>query len=349
MVKFSIIVPVYKAIHTLERCVDSLLAQSIKDIEIILVDDGNSDGSESLCDELAKKDSRIHVVHQPNGGPSIARNTGIERAIGEWIIFCDADDEMLPDACELYLKYYEKSLADVIIADIFRIEPNGEERYVKLFKDGAEWKENDEISKLVNLTAAYKLNVFADGMSAKFGYGGPWNKAFKSSLIKNNDITFPVEIRQYEDRLFNMLAYVKADKVVYMNQAVYKYYATAQSVTKAKSSDVFELNDKIFGIYNEFYNMFEISNSQKTMSVVIADRLLFALQNINRGKIGFSEFFSGVKQIKKYLKKPVYSETIKNMDFSMMSKLDRLMIGLLKLHMITLVCFMYNMKSRMKR
>lgn len=97
----SIIVPVYKVEPYLSRCIDSILAQSFTDFELILVDDGSPDNCGAICDEYAKKDSRITVIHRTNGGLSVARNTGIDRARGEYLCFIDSDDLVSPDYCRL--------------------------------------------------------------------------------------------------------------------------------------------------------------------------------------------------------------------------------------------------------
>ncbi len=100
----SLIVPFYNIRQYLPHCVQSLLAQNCRDIEILLVDDGSSDGSGKLCDELAVSDSRVRVIHKENGGLSDARNAGLDKAAGEWILFVDGDDYLAPDAVELLLK-----------------------------------------------------------------------------------------------------------------------------------------------------------------------------------------------------------------------------------------------------
>ena len=116
--KFSIVVPVYKVEAYLERCLGSLISQTLTDIEIILVDDGSPDNCPRICDQYAKKDSRIKVIHQKNAGVSAARNKGLEYATGEWILFCDSDDWMEANACEvLYQTGIEKNV-DSVVGDI---------------------------------------------------------------------------------------------------------------------------------------------------------------------------------------------------------------------------------------
>lgn len=111
--KISIIVPVYKAERYLHRCVDSILAQTFTDFEVLLIDDGSPDRSGAICDEYAVADPRVRVFHKPNGGVSSARNFGIDNARGEWITFVDADDFISPSYCDIDLS----TNCDIIITD----------------------------------------------------------------------------------------------------------------------------------------------------------------------------------------------------------------------------------------
>ena len=108
MPKVSIIVPVYKAEKYLNRCVDSILAQTFTDFELLLIDDGSPDRSGEICDEYAKKDSRIRVFHKKNGGVSSARNLGLDNVLGEYVTFVDSDDWVEPDFVETMIQTYEK-------------------------------------------------------------------------------------------------------------------------------------------------------------------------------------------------------------------------------------------------
>ena len=118
MTKFSIIVPVYQAQDCLERCLQSLIRQTLEDLEIILVDDGSTDDSPSICDRYADLDSRIQVIHKQNEGVARARNDGLDAASGEWVLFCDADDWMEPGACELLCRTGRDKQVDVALGDI---------------------------------------------------------------------------------------------------------------------------------------------------------------------------------------------------------------------------------------
>ena len=130
MTKVSIIVPVYRVEKYINRCVESLINQTLSDIEIILVDDGSPDNCPAICDEWAKKDNRIKVVHKRNGGLSSARNAGLAVATGKYIGFVDSDDDVEMDMYEKMVSVAEREQVDFVMADYFRIFENGE-KYLK--------------------------------------------------------------------------------------------------------------------------------------------------------------------------------------------------------------------------
>ena len=113
----SIIVPVYKAEPYLHRCVDSLLAQTFTDFEVLLIDDGSPDRSGEICDDYARKDARVRVFHQENGGVSVARQRGLDEALGEYTIHADPDDWVEPDMLEALYRKAKEDDADMVICD----------------------------------------------------------------------------------------------------------------------------------------------------------------------------------------------------------------------------------------
>ena len=127
--RLSIIVPVYNVEHYLRKSVDSILKQTFADFELILVDDGSPDNSGKICDEYAKKDLRIKVIHKKNGGLSDARNNGIEVAKGEIIGFVDSDDEIDATMYQEMIKYLDEYQLDIVCADTFVIK-NGKKSFV---------------------------------------------------------------------------------------------------------------------------------------------------------------------------------------------------------------------------
>ena len=121
----SIIVPVYKVENDLQKCIDSILAQTFTDFELILVDDGSPDNCPALCDAAAAKDARIRVLHQKNGGLSAARNAGLDVARGEWIGFVDSDDYIAPEMSEILYKAVQSTGADLALCDYVKVDETG--------------------------------------------------------------------------------------------------------------------------------------------------------------------------------------------------------------------------------
>ena len=179
----SVIVPVYNAEKYLRECLDSIVNQTYKNIEIILVDDGSTDGSGAICDEYADKDVRIKVYHIPNGGVSNARNLGIDNANGEYLMFVDSDDEVSRDCIEkLYcaIEYKEQDLVIGNFCDVY---------------------ENRKIIQHENLSIIGNLQD--DYANIRILLQGPWGKLYRSEILKKNKIRFRVDISLTEDQIFN--------------------------------------------------------------------------------------------------------------------------------------------------
>ncbi|EGP5489252.1 glycosyltransferase, partial [Enterococcus faecium] len=143
MCEISIIVPVYKVEPYLRKCVDSILAQTFTDFEVILVDDGSPDNSGKICDEYASKDSRVRVIHKKNGGLSSARNAGIDVARGKYLGFVDSDDYIEKDMYELLYDNIVKEQADLSICGIYDIYAG---KKVKILPE--EYKVLDKVSAM---------------------------------------------------------------------------------------------------------------------------------------------------------------------------------------------------------
>ncbi len=220
MPEISIIVPVYKVEEYLPRCIDSILAQTFTDFELILVDDGSPDNCGKICDEYAKKDERIIVIHKENGGQSSARNAGLDIAKGNYIGFVDSDDFISPDMYRI--------LFDLIIkenADISEIQ--------------MERTSNNTISKDLIRTNLYTVNCGLDLLPKLYQAGtgncvlAVWNKIYKSEIFSN--IRFE-EGTIFEDTLIVPFLYHKAQKVIISQNVCYFYYQGGTSTTRSHFS-----------------------------------------------------------------------------------------------------------------
>ena len=198
----SIIVPVYNAERFLENCVQSVLGQTYRDIQLILVNDGSSDNSGSLCDAFAAQDSRTVVIHQKNAGVSAARNAGLEAARGEYIGFVDADDTIAPDTYEKAIKAVGG--CDMVMWDAVTVWPDGR-------------REPDSIDLLATDCVLEKKDWYPQLL--RYMAGAVWRCLYRRELV--TDIRFPVGVKLSEDRLFNIEAMGKAKSVAYCKNALY--------------------------------------------------------------------------------------------------------------------------------
>lgn len=204
--KISIIIPVYNVEDYLHQCVDSVLAQTYRDFEVILVDDGSPDNCPRICDEYAQKDSRVHVIHQKNSGVSAARNNGMKHAKGEWITFVDSDDWVSDDFLEQF--HVDEDNADLIIQGLEYYDHRNGQYFKKIL-----------INDCVIKGFADKNYVSTNNV---LGLGYPVAKAYHKSII-DKGLRFDVSISYHEDHIFVLKAYAVAAKIRLVNSIAYKY------------------------------------------------------------------------------------------------------------------------------
>lgn len=211
--KLSIIIPVYQSKKYIERCINSVLSQSYSDFEMILVDDGSTDGSAEICDEAARRDSRIMVIHRNNGGLSTARNTGIEGASGEYITFIDSDDEINPDTFHANMIQLEENQQIDLLEYPVIIHPGTEKAKILMFSE----------------KTVYDTDVFTDWIKSEgYRHCYAWNKIYKRYLFEN--IRFP-EGETFEDAAICPLIIEKCRTIKYSDKGMYIYHTNSQGIT----------------------------------------------------------------------------------------------------------------------
>lgn len=214
--KVSIIVPIFNVENYLDKCVESLISQTYDNLEIILVDDGSRDGSSVLCDEWAAKDSRIMVIHKENGGLSSARNAGIEKATGDYIMFEDSDDWVEMELVEKCVERMVKEKSDLVIFGYKKVDEKGNNLGEFTFGDETYSKE----------LVVKELKERISEMS--FGYA--WNKLYDFKILKNSGIKNDSSIIDREDLAFNMqlLPYLK--RISFLEYVGYNYLQRTTSL-----------------------------------------------------------------------------------------------------------------------
>lgn len=215
----SIIVPVYNVEEFLAECIESILHQTLQDIEIILVDDGSTDGSGSICDEYRKLDERVRVIHKSNGGLSSARNAGIEEASGKYIAFVDSDDYVDTDMYKVMTDAADRYNADIVVCQHYQNE-NGHKIFKGKQLESAVMYHHDEA--LDNLVIETQMTSYA------------WDKLYRRKLF--DGIRFPLN-RYFEDFAVSYRLFDLADKVCQIPDALYYYRIVSTSISHSFSSD----------------------------------------------------------------------------------------------------------------
>ena len=250
--EISIIIPCYRVEKYLDRCMETIVNQTLRDIEIILVDDGSSDNVPVMCDEWAKKDSRIKVVHKNNAGLGYARNTGLEIATGEYVAFVDSDDYVDNGMYEALFKEAKNSDADIVFCN-FKIEQ----------RNGV-WVDNREIG-VRKEWSGHRVKEFMLDMVASAPHEkkerkyqmSVWHSIYRRSIIDNKNIRFYSEREIVsEDILFQVDYMLHTRKIVYLPQSHYYYCLNGDSLTATFKQEKYEgfkslyqlLNKKLAGI-----------------------------------------------------------------------------------------------------
>ncbi len=244
----SIIVPVYKVEKYLKKCIESILAQTYKDFELILVDDGSPDNSGAICDEYAKKDSRIKVIHKQNGGVSSARNAGIEIAKGEFINFVDSDDTIPCDSLENLIKLQKENDADLTCCT-GEVYVNGEF--------------SSKIDIIENFIDFEKLKSNESKMFLSGVFFGPYMKLFKTSILKESKLLFDTDVHVGEDTIFVFEYLLNSKKVHCGRNVVYYYLMNDQGLMSRPFSNFDEYRIKAANKQIEFFNSLKLDDATK--------------------------------------------------------------------------------------
>lgn len=218
----SVIVPVYKVEPYLVRCIESIIKQSYKNIEVILVDDGSPDNCGKICDKYASSDSRIRVIHRANGGLSAARNSGIDNAKGKYILFVDSDDFIDYDLIEYSLSNLHKTDADIAFV------------FFELFYDSEDTRTGyDELQQNYTDFVATPVQALNEVLYEKNATLHSWAKLYKKELFK--DVRFP-EGRLFEDAGTTYKLILKSNKISISNAKKYHYLVRSGSIARSRFS-----------------------------------------------------------------------------------------------------------------
>ena len=291
--ELSVIVPIFNCISFLPQLEDVLKNLQGASLELILIDDGSTDGSGAFCDEIAARNPRVQVLHKPNGGVSSARNMGLAAAKGKFIGFLDADDEATP---HMYMKLMESAVrysSDLVMGGYEKVDASSSTPVVIPLEPVI--KEKAGIQKIAWSMAFW--NAWVDGSFCPTLYGSVWPNLYRRELIETHNIRFPKEVAIGEDLLFNLeyLSHVKAVSVV--NEPLYRYNIANSSATRRQNKALWQRYSSL--IDREKVLLSRIYGSNESLEYNIhRQRINFA---INVGEEQLCVFLKG-RDAKKALK-----------------------------------------------
>lgn len=264
----SVIVPVYNAEKYIRRCLDSLLAQTFRDFEIILIDDGSPDGSGAICDGYSATDSRIRVIHQENKGVSLARQCGIDHARGEYTIHADPDDWVEPDLLGALYQAACRENADIAICDFFEEYPGR----------SAVRRQNPP-SEPAGCIKSLLLETM---------HSACWNKLVRKELYDRNGIRFPSGISMWEDMATIPRLFYHARRTAYVPRPLYHYVSAgnSSSISKDSSRQGYLTRKKAVDILSDCFRD----------SPELSEQLLFLKLKIRTALIQSSGSLTGLKE-----------------------------------------------------
>lgn len=234
LVKVSVVIPIYRSEGTLLRCLNSFRIQTLSDFEVLMVDDGSPDNCGRMIDEYEQQDTRFKAIHQPNGGVSSARQSGVDCAKGEYIIHADPDDWVEPDMLEkLYLKAKEED-ADMVICDFY--ENGSQQKYIQ--------------QKTKSLDSEVLLKEILMTL-----HGSCSNKLIKYSCLEEYNIKFPIELDYCEDQYVIASLFKHHIKVVYLSEAFYHYVNVVEkdSLSRRYDTNSYMSDKRIIASFENLY------------------------------------------------------------------------------------------------
>jgi len=345
--KVSVIIPVYNTKDYLDKCVHSILKQTYQNLEILLVDDGSSDGSAVLCDKLALEDSRIKVIHKQNEGQASARNLGIHAASGEYIMFVDSDDWLDIDAIETLVDHANRNKVDVIHFN-----------YVREFLNKSVFKKNtfleervydgDECNDIRRLILGLSGETLAYLENMRF-LAPCTLKMYRADIIQNFDVTFVSlrEIGAFEDGLFNFCVFSRVKRFEFLNRAYYHYRKTNKNATTVKyRPDYINRQLKLFSILASIIHKEEAWDLYKDafQSHILYATMEIAFNALNREGSTKERY----KEIKSVLNHPFFVKVYKDSDLSYLKLKWKIYFFFIKHSMTLPVYLMTTIIMRLK-
>lgn len=338
--KVSVIVPIYNVAKYLDRSIKSILNQTLNDIEIILIDDGSTDESLSICNNYKKKDSRIKVYSKKNGGVSSARNLGIKKAKGTYLAFVDPDDWIENEMYESLYFLSEKKETDITICD-YMVEQRGEKSKKKINYEKDTFDRSDIMKYLIpNMIGQESFKGTGSNIM-----GSVCRLIVRREFILNNNVKFREDISLMEDLIFCIVIFMQVEKISYVKSSYYHYMKNENSALSSyRENTIFE-RIKVNEILNKIFKSHGVKNLyEKRMRYRYMKMAIISISYETR-KGNKKSFVEKVKTIKKICKNSHLKKCIKETDIKQYNKKTVFLFMLIKYELSTVLYLYYKLSK----
>lgn len=336
----SIVVPVYKVPEQyLRKCIESTMSQTLKEIEILLVDDGSPDQCGEICDAYAEQDSRIRVLHKKNGGLSSARNYGCKAAAGEWIMFVDGDDWIESDMCQIMYTAGKEKDVQLVMCGITRDYGKTSTEYKFCLSDGKVWG-GAEVSWLQQQLLVYNGNIAV-----------AYSKLIQKKILVENDVYHDEILKQGAEGLeFNLRLFEVLQSATFINKPFYHYIYNENSISSSHNEENHEFVIKCFEKIKKFI---DTSKNAEMLTPWFDNRLLYVI--ITTAISGYfnpdnNEPFSEKKRkYSDYLDKQIVKEALKTTNTKGIGRQRKIVLFLIKHRMFWMLDLMGKARKWQKK
>lgn len=336
----SIIVPIYKVPEQyLKKCIESTMNQTLRNIEILLIDDGSPDLCGNICDEYAKIDDRIQVLHKQNGGLSSARNCGCKAAHGKWIMFLDGDDWIEPDTCKVMYSIGEQMQVQLVMCGMVKDYGKSTVKYKYYLEDSKVYK-GEECKWLQQQVLVYNGNI-AVAVS----------KLIDRAFLMNNMIFHNEKLRQGAEGLeFNLRLFEKLENAIFINKPFYHYIYNDESISASHNE---KNHEQVIKCFEKIKQFIDSSDNKEILIPWFYNRLLYVI--ITTAISGYfnpsntEQYFEKKKKYLKYLEKPIVKEALQTKNIMVIDKQRKVILFFIKHHMFFILNILGKMRKLQKK
>ena len=342
--KVSIIVPVYNVEDYLVQCVDSLINQTYRNLQIILIDDGSTDNSGAICDKYKKTDERVQVIHKANGGSSSSREAGVNVANGQYLMFVDSDDWLDLDVIEKCVNIVQQD-PDVSCV-MFSYAKETETATVSMhIMDGNMLFIGDEVKDKIHRRLFGLSTLELSHPERMENIVSCCGKLYRIDLAKRGKYFDTKDVGSCEDGLFNIYALENCKKAAYIDMPFYHYRKRKGSLVKSYKPDFVEQWNTLFSLMQAYISENKLGQSYKE---ALSNRIALSITAIALNKLGDtnSSSFDKIRYIRSYLNTAYYKEAIQNMDMTNLPLPWKIMLTCCKMRMALVVYIAMLLISR---